>query len=198
MVNSPVCEQCGRPSWVLSRCECCGKSVCLNCLTPAALGKQLCRRCERLDPGALAKPVLALSGYAEWFWTMALNIKPVENRGWSLFKYIKYSQLPIRVYLHASKTVTSKREMDFIRSNLNLKQRQEFAKVDWGKYRGHIIGEITITGQVTANEIGMKAVRSPWFFGPFGFECRDGVLYDKPIPYSGSLGFFKVKMEVGE
>ena len=52
---------------------------------------------------------------------------------------------------------------------LTLEQRQEFDAVDWAKYRGHIIGEITIIDEVTADDIGMKATHSPWFFGKFGF-----------------------------
>jgi len=63
-----------------------------------------------------------LSGYAEWFWLMAKNIKPVENRDWSLFKYIKREQLPLRIYLHASKTKASKDEIDFIRRHLTTGQ----------------------------------------------------------------------------
>lgn len=194
-MSTAVCEECHRPAFVLSRCERCGRNLCSLCLTPNPLGPSVCRRCERMAPGQIPKPVLALSGYAEWFWLMAMNIKPVENRNWSLFRYIKYSQLPVRIYLHASKTPTPKREMDFIRSLLPLKQRQEFAKVDWTKYRGHIIGEITITGQVQGGEIGMRVTHSPWFFGPFGFQVKDGVLYKKPVPYGGKLGFFEVKLD---
>jgi len=64
--------------------------------------------------------------------------------------------------------------------------------VNWGKYRGHIIGEITIIDEVMPDDIGMKATHSQWFFGPFGFVVKDGVLYEIPIPYRGQLGFFKV------
>jgi hypothetical protein len=35
---------------------------------------------------------------------------------------------------------------------------------------------------------------SPWFFGEFGFVVKDGVLYSRPIPYKGQLGFFKVSL----
>jgi hypothetical protein len=49
----------------------------------------------------------ALSGYGEWFWLLAKGWKDVENRDWSLFRYIKPSELPVRIYLHASKTPAS-------------------------------------------------------------------------------------------
>jgi len=137
----------------------------------------------------------ALSGYAEWFWLMAKNWKDVENRNWSLTRYIKRNELPVRVYLHASKTKTPKKEIDFIKSKLTRKQLQEFETVDWGKYRGHIIGEITITDEVTFDDMGMKVTHSPWFFGEYGFVVEDGELYEIPIPCRGQLGFFEVSLD---
>jgi len=137
----------------------------------------------------------ALSGYAEWFWLMAKNWKDVENRNWSLARYIKRSELPVRIYLHASKTATGREEITFIKSKLTPEQCREFEMVDWGKYRGHIIGEITLTDEVTFEDIGIKATHSPWFFGEYGFVVKDGVLYETPIPCRGQLGFFKVNIE---
>jgi len=138
----------------------------------------------------------ALSGYAEWFWLLAKNIKPVENRSWSLTRYFKREQLPVRIYLHASKTKTPVEELFFIQARLTIEQLNELFKVDWSRCRGHIIGEITITDEVTREDISMPATRSPWFVGPFGFVVEDGVLYDEPIPYKGQLGFFRV--EIGD
>jgi hypothetical protein len=147
------------------------------------------------------KPELALSGYAEWFWLMARGFKDVENRSWSLFKYIDLKDLPIRIYLHASKTKTPKEEIRFIESHLSPAQIVEFRAVNWDRYRGFIIGEITIVGQVKkASQSGFaikeplelidNALHSPWFFGPFGFVAKDGALYRWPTPYKGQLGFF--------
>ena len=137
----------------------------------------------------------ALSGYAEWFWLMAKNWKDVENRDWSLTRYFKGDKLPVRVYLHASKRPASKEEIAFIRSKLAPAQRQEFDKVDWGIYRGTIIGEITITSEVTMDDWGLPTTHSPWFFGTYGFVVKDGELYDRPIPCRGQLGFFPVELE---
>lgn len=125
----------------------------------------------------------ALSGYAEWFWLMAMNIKDIENRSWSLFRQVRRESLPIRIYLHASKTAASSRDIDFILSKLTQEQKQQFWSVCWTALRGKIIGELTITGQVTESE-------SIWFFGPYGFTVRDGQLYEKPIPCKGRLNFF--------
>jgi hypothetical protein len=142
---------------------------------------------------AMNKPIYALSGYAEWFWLMAKGWKDVENRDWSIHKKAplemrdKLTRLvtfPVRIYLHASLTHASRDERDFIWENLSLTQQGEYLDIDWTKYRGKIIGEITITHEV-------MELDSSWFFGKFGFLVQDGVLYDKPIPCRGQLGFFK-------
>ena len=137
----------------------------------------------------------ALSGSAEWFWLLAKNWKDVENRNWPLTRYIKRDKFPVRVYLHASKKPASKDDIFLIRSKLTPAQRREFDMVDWGRYRGSIIGEVTITDEVTFEDIGMPATHSPWFFGEFGFVVQDGVLYDNPLPCRGQLGFFEVTLE---
>ncbi len=143
----------------------------------------------------------ALSGYAEWFWLMVKNIKPVENREWSLTRYIKIDELPIRIYLHASKTPAKRGEIEFIIKTLEIPQLMEFQAVNWERYRGHIIGEITVIGEIEKaypRNVFIpdfsKYESSVWFFGKYGFVVKDGVLYDKPIPYKGQLGFFEVHL----
>lgn len=135
----------------------------------------------------LNKPIYALSGYAEWFWLMAKNWKDIENRPWSLSNKRMNSvglTLPTRIYLHASKTPASDEEIEFILDTVEDGQSAKFCVVDWDDLRGKIIGEITITGEVTKSD-------SKWFFGKYGFLVKDGILYDKPIPCRGALGFFR-------
>lgn len=136
----------------------------------------------------------ALSGYAEWFWLIAKNLKDVENRNWPLTRYVKQSQLPIRIYLHASKKSAGEEEKNFIQSLLTNKNLAEFNGVDWKLYRGCLIGEALITGQSHYDDIFRTPTLSPWFFGPYGFWIKEGILFDKPIPYKGQLGFFEVKI----
>lgn len=151
----------------------------------------------------VVKPTKAISGYAEWFYAMARNWKPVENRPWSLFRHFKMSELPVRVYLHASKTLAPSDDIAFIKSLLTSDQRREFEMVDWKLYRGHIMAEITIIGEAKIDEDKVvkagnptlaAAAHSPWAFGPFVFVVKDGKMYDKPIPYRGQLGFFEVNI----
>ena len=133
----------------------------------------------------------ALSGYAEWFWVIAKGWKEVENRPWPLTRYIKPEELPLRIYLHASKTVASFDEINLISTLLmqeDINKLTEFSTVDWSKYRGAIIGETTITMPYHEGD------SSPWYFGPNGFWVKDSVLYDAPVPYRGQLGFFPVNL----
>jgi hypothetical protein len=141
------------------------------------------------------EPELALSGYAEWFWLMAKNWKDVENRNWPLPSKMQ-RQLPVRIYLHASKTKTPKDDLDFICHRLSAEQLAEMRTVDWSKYRGTIIGEVTIVKQVV---IWNKPTDfcSAWFFGDYGFLVQDGVLYERPIACKGKLGFFKPALSEG-
>ncbi len=131
----------------------------------------------------------ALSGYAEWFWLMAKNWKDVENRGWPLYRFFSLIQLPVRVYLHASKTPASREEIVFMYKLLSKEQWTEFCSVDWNSLRGTLFAKITFTVDVTEYD-------SPWFFGKHGFVARDGKFLDTPIPYRGQLGFFEVPDEV--
>jgi len=137
----------------------------------------------------------ALSGFAEYFWLLAMNIKPVENRKWSLTRQIKRDDLPVTVYLHCSKTPVSAEDKAFILSKLTPEQRRQFEWVNWDSLRGCIIGEVTITDEVTNEDIGHPATRSRWFFGPYGFVVKDGKLYDRPVKCRGQLGFFEVNLE---
>ena len=144
----------------------------------------------------------ALSGYAEYFYCMARNWKPVENRNWSMFRVngLESKDLPTRIFLHASKTPASKEDIDFILQTLTYQQYEEFAHTDWNKYRGKIFAEITVTEEIVKGQFlplsdkAKKAWNSKWFFGKYGFVVEDGVLYKGPIPCRGQLGFFNVDL----
>lgn len=162
----------------------------------------------------------ALSGYAEWFWVMAKGGKDVENRPRPLPQRLAVS-LPVRIYLHASKSDHVQRvpgDLEFILSRLTSEQLAEFCDVDWCDLRGKIIGEITITGQMKKRvlreadhvSIGCQDRElelliasqspsvSPWFFGPFGYIVTNPTLYEAPVPCKGMLGFFDPVMPMPE
>ncbi len=135
----------------------------------------------------------ALSGYAEYFWCLAKRIKDIENRDWPLWRFFKPEELPVRVYLHASRTEDPECR-DHIMPRLTPRQAAAFSRVKWANYRGAIIGEVTITGCVHWTDVGVPRRNSKWFVGSYGFLVEDGELYRKPIPYRGQFGFFEVKL----
>jgi hypothetical protein len=195
-MSEAVCPICGRNTLIVFKCESCGRDVCSYCVrNPGAQPGQICKECDLKRSTKKPTPTRALSGYAEYFWLLAMNWKPVENRNWPLTRYFKRGQLPVRIYLHASKNAVKKDDVEYIRSILTDKQWAEFSAVDWTKYRGKIIGEITITDQVTPEDIGMKVTHSRWFFGEYGFVVQDGELYEHPVPCRGALGFFPVTLQ---
>lgn len=123
----------------------------------------------------------ALSLSRPWAWLCAVGLKDIENRPWALPANF---ELPQRVYIHAAKSFDYG-AAQIIVEILTPEQKERFFNASHTP--GAIIGEATITDCVDRSD-------SPWFFGPHGFVLQDAVLYDKPIPYRGQLGFFEVQL----
>lgn len=135
----------------------------------------------------------ALSGYPQWFWLLAKGWKDTENRSWPIPKSMK---LPIRIYLHASKHLESWDDLWLAHSLLTLNQWAVLRwAVDWKQYKGAIIGEVDIISYSYRFPDENANLYSPWHMpGQFGFKMANPILYDKPIPYRGQLGFFNVEL----
>ena len=81
-----------------------------------------------------------------------------------------------------------------IDANELLVRVEPLGKGTWGAFAeyvdsfpesyGALIGEVDIVDCVTRSE-------SPWFVGRYGFVLKNPVLYDKPVPCRGALGFFE-------
>ena len=129
---------------------------------------------------------MPLSIKQPWAWLICAGYKDVENRTWwlhmpPLLNHPSYANnVPMRIYVHAGKEIDKLTLKDFDRIYDKIGHG-----VGWHSY-GAIIGEVTITGCVDHSD-------SPWFVGPYGFTLSNPVLYDKPIPYRGQLGFFEVR-----
>ena len=138
----------------------------------------------------------ALSIRQPWAWLICAGYKDIENRNWRIGRKPALGgtyqdrglQMPQRIYVHAGKSDSelTKEVADFIFARLDENQRDRYYREDCSE-RGAIIGEVTITACV-------KESASPWFEGPYGFVLSDPVLYKKPIPYRGQLGFFEVAL----
>lgn len=135
--------------------------------------------------------MLAISGYAEWFWLIAMGWKDVENRKWPLDRYISKADLPACVWLHGSKTKASEADIAFIKARLTWEQNKRFELVDWSRYRGYLMGQTTISECTKYGDM-LDVRTSKWFFGPYGFWLDNSQLFEKPLPFRGQLGIFPV------
>lgn len=108
-----------------------------------------------------------------WAWLVVNGYKDIENRTWS-------ANFQGRIYVHAGQRMVAD----------DYPEQREYIRragivVPTHLARGAIIGEVTITGCLTASD-------SPWFCGPYGFTLEDPIAYETPMPWRGQLGFFQV------
>lgn len=116
-------------------------------------------------------------------------LKNLENRNWPLPKNFELLQ---RIYVHVSKRDDPIEEvLDFCVKKLKLPAMSIMMMYSNLLPRGAIIGEVTITGQVTES-------KNPWFTGKYGYILEDPKPYRKPIPCRGKLGFFEPAIENGK
>lgn len=119
----------------------------------------------------------ALSIRQPWAWLIVNGHKDIENRDWA-------AHFRGDFLIHAAKGMTN----DEYETALFVAQKNGIripTKNDL--VRGAIIGAAELNQCVTTSE-------SPWFFGTYGFLLRNAVAFTDPIPYKGSLGFFRVTL----
>jgi len=151
----------------------------------------------------------ALSIKQPWAWLICAGYKDIENRNWKIGRNARYGayssydvanfsiNLPERIYIHAGKKPDDigSETWSSIYNNVPLPAWQYvWSKSQWlgkvfGLTLGAIIGEVDIIGCVEQSD-------SPWFIGKYGFTLANPVLYGKPIPYRGALGFFEVESDI--
>ena len=121
----------------------------------------------------------ALSIRQPWAWAIFNAGKDVENRNWQC-------KLRGRVVVHAAKAMTRPEFMNFqdVVSLMTPQPPIHGRQADELVF-GALIGTVEIVDCVTSST-------SPWFFGEFGFVLREPRLFQQPIPWRGSLGFFNV------
>lgn len=125
----------------------------------------------------------ALSVRQPWVWSIFHIGKDVENRDWS-------TRVRGRVAIHASKTMTRDDYEGCLATCHHISRIWPFPP-DLALPRradltfGALIGTVEIVDCVASST-------SPWFFGEFGFVLREPRLFQQPIPWRGSLGFFNV------
>jgi hypothetical protein len=101
-----------------------------------------------------------------------------------------------RVLLHASKFWKPSEIEDDYDSIRHMAEEDNLAMPDpqWAEIKaagGCIVGSVEIYDCVRASQ-------SAFFVGKFGFLLRDPVIFEKPIPFKGELGFFDAPEIISE
>jgi hypothetical protein len=126
----------------------------------------------------------ALSVRAPWWWFILHAGKDIENRDW-------HTNFRGTVYLHASKWFSLQEVYGDSQEAMGIAREANptiHAAITFGEMKatgGCLVGKIDILDCVSESA-------SPWFFGEFGFVLSNPVVFDKPIPFKGALGFFNV------
>jgi hypothetical protein len=128
-----------------------------------------------------------LSVIQPWAEFLVSNIKPIENRP----RRSNYKGL---LLIHSSKKYDSLwmenlKKPELIIAKEHLKRRAGLAAA---LPRGYIIGSVIQTGCIEP----YAECKSGWKDKEqFGLMVQGGIKFEKPFPYSGSLGIFKVNIE---
>jgi len=123
----------------------------------------------------------ALSIRQPWAWLILHAGKDIENRDWA-------TNVRGRILLHAAKGMTRdqyQNGQDTLRDIEPFRLLPPFESLA----RGGIVGSVELADCV-------RASRSPWFFGDYGFVLRDPERLPF-IPWRGELGFFDVPDSAG-
>lgn len=137
-----------------------------------------------------------LTLHRPWDWAMAHGGKDIENRSWPAPAGV----LGTRIALHAGKALDPGGAAT-IRAIL---RRDQVPIND----AGLIVATTRVAGWVFRNELDWKrwsldgtvapadVYGSPWFFGPYGWVCRDTIALPEPVPCKGALGLWKLTADV--
>jgi len=139
----------------------------------------------------------ALSIRQPWAWLICTGFKDVENRTWHIHNKLAVSPL-IRVYVHASKGIDND-AWNFLRHLVTEEIWKVICSPEFYETlaRGAIIGEVDIVGCKYRFGEENDNLYSPWHeVGMYGLLLANPVLYDKPIPCKGKLGFFEPDISI--
>ena len=136
----------------------------------------------------------ALSIKQPWSWLVCKGIKDVENRTWHIHMppLLNYPATLRRIYVHTGKTIDDSawNFLDHLvsREIWDLIRTPDFHEA---LTLGAIIGEVDIIGCTSDSD-------SPWFTGPYALMLANAILYEKPFPCKGKLGFFDPEIPAKE
>ena len=113
-----------------------------------------------------------------------MGFKPVENRG-------RRTRHRGPILIHAAQK-EERHQIEPILGQVALQTSRRYSEIKDLYARHRAIGSIVGTADIV-DCVG--SMRSPWFFGPWGFVLANPRWCD-PIPYKGQLSLFEVPNEV--
>jgi len=139
----------------------------------------------------------ALSIKQPWAWLICAGYKDVENRTWHIHMppLLNYPATPRRIYVHTGKAI-DKEAFRWIAARIPMSTTKKFmvnGLPNRGMFiTGAIIGEVDIIGCKYHYGDENDNLYSVWHeVGMYGLLLANPILYDKPIPCKGKLGFFE-------
>jgi hypothetical protein len=143
----------------------------------------------------------ALSIKQPWAWLICAGYKDIENRNWSINKSVlRYGGLPQRIYVHAGAKVDNDGAIQLWENKERLGIQgciNTWVEICNTWEQGAIIGEVDIVGCRFRFGEENGNLYSIWHeVGMYGFLLANPLLYDKPIPCKGKLGFFGVDLGI--
>lgn len=127
----------------------------------------------------------ALTLWQPWAWWVASGQKPIENRPWKP----PAKSINDIIAIHAGATF-DKDAADF------LDRAGKASSVDdsGARIHGAILGFARVVGYVEKGQLQPDpALRSFWFFGPFGWKLEDITQLATPVPCKGALGLWQIQ-----
>lgn len=139
----------------------------------------------------------AITLWQPWATLLALGIKQVETRSWSVGTRLR---LPAKILIHAAARPIVPAELDMIYSNLPAEICLSLALIK--EYPlGSIIGMVTIdscllmTEDVIASVSPIEKAFGLWQPGRWAWNCSNPITFNKPIPHKGHQLFWKPDAE---
>ena len=113
------------------------------------------------------------------------GIKDVENRSW-------FTATRGRIYIHTGKIFDQAGYDSMMDMKVLLPRKEDYDL-------GAIIGEVDIVDCKFRKASLIYYDYSCWYeIGKWGYILANPILYDKPIPCKGQLGFFEIDIQEGQ
>lgn len=133
-----------------------------------------------------------LTLHRPWDWAMAHGGKDIENRSWKPHDAV----MGQRIALHAGQRYDYD-GATFIKATLERNEALPLTHPGMIVATTRVIGWIHRDGHRLDGSVACAVVKaSPWFFGPYGWVCRETIALPKPVHCRGAQGLWALPPEI--